>query len=79
MVHDFPKALSVLDFCHLCTKKIQESFSKRAGGNPGKFGLLSQQQLVVRCPRTVWKIRYADHEVTGKTYNPKNEGLGWEV
>ena len=27
--------------------------------------------MVVHYPRTVWKNRYAEHEVTGKTYNLK--------
>ena len=50
-------------------KKIPDSYSKREGGNPGNSGLSSQQWMVVHYPRTVWKICYAEHEVTGKTYN----------
>ena len=38
LVHNFPKAMVVYDFCLLCTK---DSYSKREGGNPGNFGLLS--------------------------------------
>ena len=47
-------------------KKIPDSYSKRQGGNLGNSGLSSQ---VVHYPRTVWKNIYAEHEVTGKTYN----------
>ena len=43
VVHNFPKAVDVYDFCPLSTKKIPESSSKRAGGNPGNSGLSSQQ------------------------------------
>ena len=43
-------------------------FEKRRE-NPGNSGLLSQQQMVVHYPRTVWKNSYAEHLVTGKTYN----------
>ena len=43
-------------------------FEKRRG-NPGYSGLSSQQKMVVHYPRTVWKKSYAEHEVTGKTYN----------
>ena len=31
--------------------------------------------MVVHYPRTVWKNSYAEHEITGKTYNLKK--LGW--
>ena len=31
--------------------------------------------MVVQYPRTVWKNSYAEHEVTGKTYNNKKQGL----
>ena len=50
-------------------KKDPYSHLKRAGGNPGNSGLLSQQKMVVNYPRTVWKNSYAEHKVTGKTYN----------
>ena len=69
VVHNFPKVVGVTDFCPLCTKKIPESSSKRAGGNPGNSGLSSQQYMVVHYPRTVWKSSYAEQEMTGKTYN----------
>ena len=52
-------------------KKILDSYSKREGGNPGNSGLSSQQKMVVHYPRTLWKNSYAEHEVTGKTYNLK--------
>ena len=29
--------------------------------------------MVVHYPRTVWKNSYAEHEVTGKTYNKKKK------
>ena len=67
VVHDFQNAVG--DFCPLCTQKIPESSLKRVGGNPGNSGLSSQQSMVVDYPRTVWKNSYAEHEVTGKTYN----------
>ena len=54
-------------------KKIPDSYSKREGGNPGNSGLSSQQWMVVHYPRTVWKNSYAEHEVTGKTYNLKKK------
>ena len=54
-------------------KNIPDSYSKREGGNPGNSGLSSQQKMVVHYPRTVWKNSYAEHEVTGKTYNLKKE------
>ena len=41
VVHNFPKAVDVLDFCPLCTKIY--FYSKREGGNPGISGLSSQQ------------------------------------
>ena len=50
-------------------KKIPDSYSKREGGNPGNSALSSQQKMVVHYPRIVWKNSYAEHEVTGKTYN----------
>ena len=31
--------------------------------------------MAVHYPRTVWKNSYAEHEVTGKTYNQKIENL----
>ena len=31
--------------------------------------------MVVHYPRTVWKNRYAEHEVTGKTYNLKKKKM----
>ena len=37
LVHNFPKAVVVYDFCLLCTKY---TYSKREGGNPGNFGLI---------------------------------------
>ena len=43
VVHNFPKAVGVKDFCPLCTKKIPDSYSRREGGNPGNSGLSSQQ------------------------------------
>ena len=67
VVHNFPKAVGVWDFCPLCKKKILDSYSKREGGNPGNSGLSSQQKMVVHYPRAVWKNSYAEHEVTGKT------------
>ena len=48
-------------------KKIPESYSKRAGGDPGNSGLSSQPLMVVHYPGTVWKFSYTEHEVTGKT------------
>ena len=54
-------------------KKIPESYLKREGGNPGNSGLLSQQEMVVHYPRTVWKNSYAEHEVIGKAYNKKKK------
>ena len=35
VVHNFPKAVGVKDFCPLCTKKFLHSFSKRRGKPPG--------------------------------------------
>ena len=29
--------------------------------------------MVVHCPRTVWRNYYAEHKVTGKTYNLKKK------
>ena len=43
VVHNFAKAVGVYDFCPICTTTIPESYSKRAGGNPGNSGLSSQQ------------------------------------
>ena len=43
VVHNFPKDVGVYDFCPLYTKKIPDSYSKRAGGNPGNSSLSSQQ------------------------------------
>ena len=43
-------------------------FQKRRA-NPGNSGLSSQQKMVVHYPRTLWKNSYAEHKVTGKTYN----------
>ena len=40
VVHNFPKAVGVYNFCPLCTKRIPEASSKRAGRNSG----LSYQQ-----------------------------------
>ena len=54
-------------------KKIPDSYSKREWGNPGNSGLSSQQYMVVHYPRTVWKNSYAEHEVTGETYNLKKK------
>ena len=54
-------------------KKIPDSHVKRERGNPRNSGLSSQQQMVVNYPRTVWKNSYAEHEVTGKTYNNKKK------
>ena len=54
-------------------KKIPDSYSKKEGGKPGNSGLSSQQKMVVHYPRTVWKNSYAEHEVTGKTYNLKKK------
>ena len=48
-------------------KMIPDSYSKREGGNPGNSGLSSQEQTD---GSTVWKNSYAEHKVTGKTYNP---------
>ena len=53
--------------------KIPDSYLEREGGNPGNSGLSSQQKMVVHYPRTVWKNSYAEHEVTGKTYNLKKK------
>ena len=39
----------------------------------GNSGLSSQQKMVVHYPRTVWENNYAEHEVTGKTYNLKKK------
>ena len=41
VVQDFPNAVDVEDSCPMCTKKIPESFSERAGGNPRNSGFLS--------------------------------------
>ena len=64
-----PKGCGCLGFLSPMHKKIPESYSKREGGNPGNSGLSSQQKMVVHYPKTVWKNSYAEHEVTGKTYN----------
>ena len=69
VVHNFPKAVGVSDFCPLCTKKIPDSCLKRAGGNPWNSGVSSHQKRVVHYPRTVWKNSYAEHEIPGKTCN----------
>ena len=54
VVHNFPKAVDVKDFCPLCTKRSQipipRSYSKREGGNPGNSGLSSQQKMVYTTP-----------------------------
>ena len=41
VVHNFPKAVGVQDFCPLLYmhKKIPDSYLKREGGNPGNSGL----------------------------------------
>ena len=54
-------------------KKIPDSYSKREGGNPRNSGLSSQQWMVVHYLRTVWKICYAEHKETGKTYKKKKK------
>ena len=50
-------------------KEIPDSYPKREGSKSGNSGLASQQWMVVHYPRTVWKNSFAEHEVTGKTYN----------
>ena len=47
-------------------KKIPDSYSKREGGNPRNSRLSSQQWMVVHYPRM---NSYAEHKVSGKTYN----------
>ena len=41
VVHIFPKAVGVHDFCPLC-KKIPDSIEKRVGDNPRNYSLSSQ-------------------------------------
>ena len=45
VVHNFPKAVGVKDFCPLMhkIKKIPDSYSKREGGSAGNSNLSSQQ------------------------------------
>ena len=53
-------------------KKIPDSYLEREGGNPGNSGLSIVSTIdgkLVHYHRTVWKNSYAEHEVTGKTYN----------
>ena len=70
VVHNFPKSVSeCIGFLSPIHKKIPDFYLKREGGNLGNSGLSSQQYMVVHYPRTVWKNCYAEHEVTGKTYN----------
>ena len=69
LVNTFPHAVGVQDFCPLCTKRSQIPIQKRERVTPLNSGLFSQQEMVVHYPRTVWKNSYAEHEVTGKTYN----------
>ena len=47
-------------------------FEKRRG-QPREFWSLVSTIDVVHYPRTVWKNSYAEHEVTGKTYNYKKK------
>ena len=54
-------------------KKIPDSYLKREGVNPRNSGLSSQQKMVVHYPRTVWKICYAEHKETGKTYKKEKK------
>ena len=56
-------------------KKIQDSYLKREGDNPGISGLPSHPYMVVPYPRTVWKNSYVEHKVTGKIYNLKKQKL----
>ena len=64
-----PKGCGCIGFLSLTHRKIPDSYSKREGGNPGNSYLSSQQLMVVHYPRTVCKNSYAEHEVTGRTYN----------
>ena len=59
VVHNFPKAVGVLDVCALCTKRSQIPVLKREGSNHNK-----------NLNNTLPQNSYDEHEVTaGKTYN----------
>ena len=64
-----PKGCGCIGFLSPIHQKNPDSYLKREGGNPGNSGLSSQEYMVVHYPRTVWKNSYAEHKVTGKTYN----------
>ena len=69
VVHNFPKAVGVWDFCPLCPKRSQIRIRKEKGATPGILvSCLNNRSMVVHYPRTVWKNSYAEHKVTGKTY-----------
>ena len=54
----------------LCTKRIQNSYLKKAaGGNLEDSGLSSQQLMEVHSFWAVWKNSYAEREGTGQIYN----------
>ena len=67
MVHNFPKVYRIS--VPYAQKDPRFLFKKRKG-QPSNSGL-SSQKMVEHYPRTVWENSYAEHEVTGKTYNLK--------
>ena len=85
VVHNFPKAVGVYDFCRLCTKRSPIPIRKEKGATPGMlvshlnnrwyqcYGCALSCSMVVHYPRMVWKNSYAEHEVIGKTYNLKKK------
>ena len=60
-----PKGCGCIGFLSPMHKESQISIRKEKGGIPEFWSLVS----IVHYPRTVWKNSYAEHEVTGKTYN----------
>ena len=64
VVHNFPKAVGVKDFCPQCTKQSQSPIRKEQGAILGIL-VSSQQKMVAHYTRTVSKKSYAEHKVTG--------------
>ena len=70
VVHNFPKDVGYRISVPYAQKDPRFLFEKRRG-QPREFWSLVSTIDGSTLPRTVWTNCYAEHKVTGKTYNHK--------